>query len=159
MSDTPARQLRLMRPMSTHEAMREAVLAFGVAELANLLAMTEKRLRNKIDPNDHAHPLLLREATGWSKLMGSTLALEAWCNEAGGVFVRMPTLDEVTDEQLHARLAQLMVEVGEFAKEFALDLADDRVSGSELNRMEKELNDVQSVCEELRVRLRKKAGR
>lgn len=81
----------------------------------------------------------LDDAVRATELSGNPAIVQAFAARAGGVFV--PLLVGEAGGDLGA-LGAVAKEFGEFAAEFAADLADGRVTGNELARIEREALDL-----------------
>lgn len=146
-----------MRYLDPREAVRKMVLDFGAEQLAGLIGRTAKWVYNKVNPSQVRHPLMFDEVLAWAGITGSTVVVEAWARQCGGVFVPMPSREEVTDEALFETYTHLIAQLGEFSREFNEDIRRGRITGRELARLEKDMRDFQADGEELLMRLRKKS--
>lgn len=93
-------------------------------------------LRNKVNPNNTTHHLTLAEAVRIADLTADYRMLKAWANQSGFLLVKAPSTAAECDMSMLEKVAAFMVASGVFGKEIYDSLADGRVDGSEVERVQ-----------------------
>jgi len=83
----------------------------NASDLARKLGVSPNVLGNKLNPDQEFHKLSLGEAVAITELTGDDIILQAWCQQRGGVFVKLPD-DVASDEELSDQLMRLSEELG-----------------------------------------------
>jgi len=96
------------------------------------------------DPKYNPNPAVLPDLC---KAMDSYISIQWLARQCGGVFVKLEGLEKVEDIQ--AAVGQITVEFGEFQKEHGEAIKDGKITGEELQRIGKELEDVLIKAAEL----------
>ncbi|SDI64823.1 Phage regulatory protein CII (CP76) [Paraburkholderia steynii] len=107
----------------------------GCESLAPRVSMSSALLRNKVNPNNTANHLTLKEAVRLSVVTGDARILEAFARELGMVCIKAPTADNCADADVIEMMAQAMKTLGDMGHEINKTFADGRVERAEVKRV------------------------
>ena len=120
------------------EAFRAIVLEHGVPKLANLMGMPVGSLYNKANSNEtNKQKPTLADALLVQVLTKDHRIVEAMAATLGGVFIRLPIDETVSDEALLDVMLELGAKSGEFHQEIKDALEDGRIKPDEHQRIAK----------------------
>lgn len=121
------------------QAYLKTIRAFpgGWDAMCAALGMTRDALENRVYER-RGQDVTVQTALMMQSFAGTTSVVEAMAVESGGVFVKLPAQDDVSEEVASAKFQELVEEVGELSKEFRAAMADHKISGKEQVR----INDV-----------------
>lgn len=115
-----------------HEAFRAIVHGFDVAKMAAALGTPAGTLYNKANLNESsAHKPTLADAVLVQIVAGDTRLVEAMAYTLGGVFVKLPTVDSISDVALLEMVADISIANGGFHGELKEALSDGKFSAAE----------------------------
>lgn len=119
-------------PTDVHEAFRAVVHEFDVAKMAAKLGMPTGTLYNKANLNESsAHKPTLADAILVQVIAGDTRIVEAMAHTLGGVFVKLPTVQTISDVALLEMVADISIMNGRFHGELKAALEDGKFSKDE----------------------------
>jgi hypothetical protein len=115
-----------------HEAFRSTVHDFGVPDMAAKIGVPVGTLYNKANNNESSqHKPTLTDAILVQVVSGDTRVVEAMCHTLGGLFVKVPMLDRVSDAALLEMVAEIHIQSGFFHHEVKKALADNKFTREE----------------------------
>lgn len=119
-------------PVDVHEAFRDVVHDYGVPEMARKIGMPPGTLYNKANLNESsAHKPTLGEAVLVQVIANDCRIAEAMSHTLGGVHLKLPSLNGVSDVALLEMLAEIQVQSGLFHAEIKKALHDKKFNRSE----------------------------
>lgn len=128
------------------EAFRELVLGHGVQVLAPRMGLRPGTLYNKADAGDDTHNQpTLRDVVLVTQLTGDMRVLEALNELFGRASYDCAQHEGATDEALLDLLANLGAESGDFHRELAAGLREQRFTAAALGRIRGEAFDIVSA--------------
>ena len=81
---------------------------------------------------------------------GTTLFAEAVCVQAGGTFVKLPSIDHIDDEDISAKFHEVFEELGELSAEFRAATKDGEVDSREREKLNGLVDQIHQTMDELR---------
>lgn len=118
--------------VDVHEAFRVVVQDYEVPKMAAKIGMPVGTLYNKINLNEtSSHKPTLGEAVLVQAISGDTRIVEAMAHTLGGVFVRLPELERVSDAALLEMVAEIHIQSGFFHHEVKKALEDNKFTKEE----------------------------
>lgn len=118
--------------MDVHEAFRRVVHDYDVAKMAAKLGMPVGTLYNKANLNESSvHKPSLRDALLVQVISGDTRIVEAMAHCLGGVFVKLPTAQGISDVALLEMVADISIMNGRFHGELKAALEDGKFTKDE----------------------------
>ncbi|TCS35817.1 phage regulatory protein CII [Paucimonas lemoignei] len=122
----------LVPPKDVHEAFRAVVYDYGVPEMAAVLGMPVGTLYNKCNLNETTiHKPNLGESVLVSVVSGDHRIAEALSQTLGGLHLRLPKLEGVSDAALLEMVAEIHIRAGHFHFEIKEALKDGKFSREE----------------------------
>lgn len=119
-------------PTDVHEAFRAVVHDYDVAQMAAKIGMPLGTLYNKANLNESsAHKPTLADAVLVQVIAADTRIVEAMAHTLGGVFVKLPTVQAISDVALLEMVAEISIKNGQFHGELKDALADGKFSHEE----------------------------
>lgn len=119
-------------PSDVHEAFRVVVHDFDVAKMAAKLGMPAGTLYNKANLNESsAHKATLGDALLVQVIANDTRIVEAMAHTLGGVFVKLPKVQAISDAALLEMVADISIMNGRFHGELKSALEDGKFSKDE----------------------------
>ncbi|WP_025918308.1 phage regulatory CII family protein [Herminiimonas sp. CN] len=119
-------------PTDVHEAFRAVVHDYDVAQMAAKLGMPAGTLYNKANLNESsAHKPTLADAVLVQVIASDTRIVEAMAHTLGGVFVKLPTVQAISDVALLEMVADISIKNGQFHGELKEALEDGKFSRDE----------------------------
>lgn len=119
---------------------------YGVEKFADETFQSRAVVYNKLNPDNDNNHLYLRDAILLTEKSDNNAILETWCQQRGGVFVKLP--DEVAcDEELSDQLMRLSEELGSALGEIRHAREDGIIDRVEFERIKIKL--MQTVTEAL----------
>lgn len=119
-------------PIDVHEAFRAVVHDYDVAKMAAKLGMPAGTLYNKANLNESsAHKPSLGDAVLVQVISGDTRIVEAIAHTLGGVFVKLPRVQAISDTALLEMVADISIKNGQFHGELKAALEDGKFSRDE----------------------------
>lgn len=110
----------------------------NASDLARKLGVSPNVLGNRLNPDQDFHKLGLGEAVAITELTNDNAILEAWCQQRGGVFVKLP--EHVScDEELSDQLMRVSEELGAALGEIRHARADGVIDRTEFERIKAKL--------------------
>jgi len=123
-------------PADVQEAFRVVVFDYGVPEMAAKTGMPPGTLYNKANPNESSkHQPSLRDAVLVQAIAQDTRIVEAMAHTLGGLFVRLPRIEAVSDAALLEVINEIYIQSGLFHTEIKDALEDGKISKSEHDRI------------------------
>jgi hypothetical protein len=131
------------QPANPFEAFRQLTYTFGVAALAEQMALKPGTLYNKADADEETHHQpTLRDVMLATRLTGDMRVLDAMNESFGRACFDVKPLQNVSDEALLELLLKLHKESGEFHHVMRLALIDRTFSSVRLNELRGEAFDM-----------------
>jgi hypothetical protein len=119
-------------PADVLEAFRATVQDYEVAKMAAKIGVPVGTLYNKINLNEtSSHKPTLGESILVQVVSGDTRIVEAMAHTLGGVFVKLPSLEGVSDAALLEMVAEIHIQSGFFHHEVKKALADNKFTKEE----------------------------
>lgn len=140
--------------MKARDAFCLVVKDHGVAALAERMGQSAATLQNKANPRSESHVPTLRDCEDVTVLTGDPRIADAFCQLAGGVFVRVSAFHGVSDAALLDIVTKMGKEFGDVCAELNRDLADGRVDMAEVERFDQQVRELQQVAAEAAARVR-----
>lgn len=124
---------RSQRPHTdVHEAFRDTVHDYGVPNMAAKIGVPVGTLYNKANLNEStAHKPTLGESVLVQVVSGDTRIVEAMAQTLGGLFVKLPKLEGVSDSALLEMVAEIHIHSGMFHHEVKEALRDGKFTKEE----------------------------
>lgn len=110
----------------------------NASDLARKLGVSPNVLGNKLNPDQEFHKLSLGEAVAITELTDDNAILEAWAQQRGGVFVRLPE-SAACDEELSDQLMRVSEELGAALGEVRAARADGVIDPVEFEKIKDRL--------------------
>ncbi|MEO3879291.1 phage regulatory CII family protein [Rheinheimera fenheensis] len=131
-----------LKPAAVPQCPQVAAYLLGkrhnASDLARKLGISPNVLGNKLNPDQEFHKLSLGEAVAITELTDDNGILEAWAQQRGGVFVKLP--EEVAcDEELSDQLMRVSEELGSALGEIRNARADGVIDREEFERIKAKL--------------------
>lgn len=82
-------------------------------------------------------------------IAGSNLITESFCKHAGGVFVKLPEIDKIDNEELLHKFNALISELGEFSRKHSQYISDGRLTRKESKSLRASGYNIQSRVAEI----------
>lgn len=132
-----------------HEAFRAIVHDYDVARMAAKIGMSAGTLYNKSNLNESSpHKPTLGEALLVQLIAQDTRIVQAMAHLLGGVFVKLPTVDTVSDQALLDMVAEISIMNGRFHGELKEALADGKFTRDEHRNIHQQaLGFIRSILE------------
>ena len=124
--------------------------ARGMADLAGYLGISEHSLGHKVSPTYPGAHCSPDEVVTICEVTGDLGPLVAMAQRLGQMLMPLPSGGAAAQGDLARRLAEACREFGEFVSEISGDLADGRVTQTELRRIEREAGELIGVVHVLR---------
>lgn len=122
----------------------------GVASLAPRMGMKEAVLNSKINPNTATHHLTISEMVRMEQLTGRHDMLIAHAEALGLVAIPVPAID---DEDVAHALARTCAEFGDYLRTVDSSMRDNKITRTEVTKLEKELVEMLSAATHLQALL------
>lgn len=111
---------------------------YNVSDIARKLGVSPVVMANKLNPHQEFHKLSLGEAVAITELTNDNGILESWCQQRGGLFVKLP--DDIScDEELSDQLMRLSEQLGAALGEIRLAREDGVIDSHEFERIKGKL--------------------
>ncbi|OQS30414.1 MULTISPECIES: YmfL family putative regulatory protein [Chromobacterium] len=110
-------------------------MAGGWSAMAAALGFSKDGLENRVYERK-GQAVSVHEAMQMQAFSGTTLFAEAVAAEAGGVFIPLPDVEAVDDEEIQRVYMELVDEVGRLAREWREATRDGEVDKRERQRLE-----------------------
>lgn len=125
------------------EALRRAIYDRHALEAAAMaIGVSHQTLSKKLNPDEEAQ-LSLRQAAAIEAFLDTDALAECHAARRHGVFVKLPAAQQGPDAgRLTGDFARLVREFGETSEAFSSMVGDGQVTAAEVDRLEKELQDV-----------------
>lgn len=107
----------------------------GWAAMAAALGLSKDGLENRVYERK-GQEVTVHQAMQMQAMSGTTLFAEAVAADAGGVFILLPQVDGVDDEQIQGLYMELVDEVGRLAREWRAATRDGEVDKKERARLD-----------------------
>lgn len=107
----------------------------GWAAMAAMLGMTKSSLENRVYERK-GQEVTVHLALQMQANSNTTYFAEAVAAESGGIFISLPEVDTIDDEEIQAVYMGLVDEVGRFAREWRDATRDGEVDAKERARLE-----------------------
>ncbi len=107
----------------------------GCESLAPRIPMSSALLRNKVNPNNPANHLTLKEAVRLSVIARDPRIAQAFAAELGMVCIQMPSPDECADSDVIEFMAKSWETHGEVGAEVKRTFQDGRVERHEVRKV------------------------
>lgn len=120
----------------------------GWDAMAAACAMTRDALENRIYER-RGQSLLVETALQMQEFSQTTCFAEAIATRSGGVFLRLPALDEVGNEDLFAKFRELHAELGDLSAKFSEFTKDDELDSAECAKLSAIRDEIHKTMEEL----------
>lgn len=131
-----------LKPTHVSQCPLDAAYLLGkrhnASDLARKLGVSPNVLGNKLNPDQEFHKLSLGEAVAITELTNDNAIVEAWCQQRGGVFVRLPEA-AACDEELSDQLMRVSEELGAALGEVRAARADGVIDPKEFDRIKDKL--------------------
>lgn len=124
-----------------HAAFNTVEDAGGARALGERVAMNAAVLSHKVNLNDRDNHLSVPQMVKIIRATDDYSMLYALCQDLGHMAVRVD-VDGVTQPAIERMLTETIGHVGAFLNEVTTSVADGNVTGSELKRIDKELQDL-----------------
>lgn len=111
----------------------------GARALALRMEVNQAVLAHKLNPNDSANHLTVRDLMTIMVLTGDHRALHAACAELGYMALPLPAVDDDTATEA---ITETVKEFSEFLQAVTQSLSDNKVTKLELRKVRKELADL-----------------
>ncbi len=137
------------KPKTLMELVRDMTLAYGAAQLAEVLNKAENTLYQECNPHPgegRTHKLGLVDFRTITNITRIYLALRRLCLDCDHVAIPIPQGKPGDIKNWFGRLGKLSKEFGDFAEEGGEALEDGKVDRREARRMLKELDELLEVC-------------
>jgi hypothetical protein len=119
-------------PSDALKAFKDVVESFGVPDMAAKIGMPTGTLYNKVNQNESSHHKpTLADAVLVQVVAGDTRIVEAMAHTLGGVFLKLPTLEAVSDAALLEMVADIHIQSGHFHWEIKEALRDGKFTRQE----------------------------
>lgn len=123
-------------PKDIYAIFHDVVHDYGVPEMASKIGMPVGTLYNKANLNESStHKPNLGEGVLVQVVSGDTRIVETMAHILGGVFLKLPRLDGVSDAALLEMIAEIHIQSGKFHEEIKKALQDSQFSRSEHERI------------------------
>lgn len=120
----------------------------AMAQQLDPVAGTENALRNRVrQVSGQVVPLGM--AVEMESISGRSDITEAMCKRAGGVFVKLPEIEQVDNEELLVKFNELMSALGLFAKAHNEFTSDGVLDNEESKKLEAKGYRIQSLVAEI----------
>lgn len=113
----------------------------GWAAMAAAMGLSKDALENRVYERK-GQAVSLHEAMQMQAFHGSTLFAEAVAMDSGGVFVRMPDVGPVDNEEIQTLYMELVEDVARLAREWREATRDGEVDGRERRRLRRIQHDI-----------------
>jgi hypothetical protein len=133
---------------------RESYLAMiramsgGWGAMCGALAMTRDAVENRVYERK-GQGLLVETALAMQSFSQTTLFAEAVATASGGVFVKLPEVVELGNEELETKWRSLYKELGSFAHHFEDAIADGEIDKRERQILESDAARMHKIIEEM----------
>ncbi|SMG00356.1 phage regulatory CII family protein [Burkholderia singularis] len=107
----------------------------GSESLAPRVGLSGAMLRNKVNPNNDTHKLVLAEAVRITDVANDDRILDAWARERGYALVKIPSAENCSDGEIVELMAKTWETNGEIGKEIIRTFEDNRVERHEVLRV------------------------
>lgn len=107
----------------------------GWAAMAAALGLSKDGMENRVYERK-GQSIDVHTAMQMQAMSGTTLFAEAVAADSGGVFIPLPHVDGVDDEEIQALYMELVDEVGRLAREWREATRDGEVSPKERKRLD-----------------------
>ena len=137
--------------MNTQDAAYATVHDYpgGATSLGPRIGVGGVVLSSKVNPNTKTHHLTLAEAMKIQSLTGDHRILRAMCEELE-YLPPIPRVEAaVSDAALLETFTKMMAELGDFSREFHSSVADGRITQREIDRMQREMDELFAAGVEL----------
>lgn len=118
----------------------------NASDVARKLGISPNVLGNKLNPDQDFHKLSLGEAVAITEITEDNAIVEAWCQQRGGVFVKLPSASSC-DEELSDQLMKLSEALGSALGEIRHAREDGIIDHSEFLLIKEKL--MQTITEAL----------
>lgn len=122
------------RLRSSYQQMCKA-MAGGWAAMAASLGLSKDGLENRVYERK-GQEVTVHQAMQMQAMSGTTLFAEAVAADSGGVFIPLPNVDGVDDEEIQTLYMALVEEVGKLAREWREATRDGEVCKKERARLD-----------------------
>lgn len=89
------------------------------------------------------------ELVAMQSACNSSSLVDAFARESGGVFVQLPNLDQVCNQEIARSFAKLSARVGKLAGDFGVAVSDEEVDKGERQLLESDAQEVAGAAMEL----------
>lgn len=120
----------------------------GWGAMAGALGLTVAALENHVYEKK-GQEMSVRMARQLQDLSDTDHFVEALAKDRGGVFVKLPTVGDVENEDLLLKFNELHAELGNLSREFAADTKDGEIDAKEAARLEAIAQRIHQIMEEL----------
>lgn len=107
----------------------------GWAAMSAALGLSKDGLENRVYERK-GQEITVHQAMQMQAMSGTTLFAEAVAADSGGVFIPLPNVDGVDDEEIQALYMELVEEVGKLAREWREATRDGEVCKKERARLD-----------------------
>ena len=136
--------------MNTRDAVTQMVKAMpgGQPAMAAALGMTDSAFHNR-RYECRGQAFDLEQFLAMQSLCGQPLFAEAVAQVSGGVFIALPEVGELDNEELLVKQSQLIAEVGRLAADLSAYISDGSLSTAEHNRLREDARSIYQAAIEL----------
>lgn len=106
----------------------------GWAAMAASQGMSKTALQNRVYARK-GQEITVSRALSMQTASGTTYFAEAVAHESGGLFIKLPTVDAMSAEDIQEQFIEMLEKCGEFAAEWRRATADDEVCKHEKKRL------------------------
>ena len=110
-------------------------------------------IKNKLNPNTTTHHTYAEEIDDYVAALDTDEVAKYFCRQRGGIFVKSPVFDDLTDDALFALFLERSAKMGTFDERVKAALHDRRISNQEYNELMTLYDEVTAVREGIKLRL------
>lgn len=136
--------------MELREAYKAMIAAYngGWAAMAAALGMSQSSLENRIYERK-GQSVSVHLAEQLQSTSGTTFFAEAIARKSGGVFIQLPDIPEVGNDELFEKFLQLNERLGDLSREYQSATADSIVDQREWARLNRMADDMHRTIAEI----------
>lgn len=120
----------------------------GADAMAAALGISKNSLHNRVY-QVKGQAIDVEKAMVMQSLSGTTLFAEAVAYESGGVFIKMPEVNDVDRDELLFKFNDLYAHLGELSSKFKASISDDEIDKKERKVLRSVGHEIHQTIEEL----------